>query len=475
MWLLTAPPHRVLDMSKSKSKYVCRECGYESLKWLGRCPSCGNFNTLEEELVLSEPPSRKGAKAFVLRGAFPEANSLASEPDGGADGEKDRILTGMAELDRVFGGGLVPGSVTLLGGDPGIGKSTILLQACQAIARQGKVLYVSGEESRRQIRLRAQRLKVSNPDVLLLTNTELQAVEHAIETENPSVVIIDSIQTMYSADLNSLPGTISQIKECANALISAAKAREITFLFIGHMNKEGSIAGPKMLEHMVDTVLYFEGDKNLTYRIIRAAKNRFGSTNEIGIFEMGEEGLEEVENPSAALLSGKPHGVSGTCTVCVLEGTRPILAEVQALLTETSFGAPRRMSTGIDQNRCAMLLAVLEKHVGLRLSTSDAYCNVVGGLRLSEPSSDLALILAAASSYLDRPVYDNLIAFGEVGLAGELRSVRGVSSRIAEAARLGYTSFVVPHTDRPKTPVEGVEIYAVKNIGEAIEIALQPK
>lgn len=461
-------------MSKNKSKLVCRECGYESVKWLGRCPSCGSFNTMDEEVVLPDSP---GLKAGGRRqGEFPKARPLldlaAEDP---SDNERDRIATGLKELDRVFGGGLVRGSVTLLGGDPGIGKSTILLQASGQIAKQYKVLYVSGEESRRQIRLRADRLQISSNELLLLTNTEFQAVEQTIETENPAVVVIDSIQTMFSTDLNALPGTISQIKECANALISIAKSREITFLFIGHMNKEGSIAGPKMLEHMVDTVLYFEGDKNLTYRIIRAAKNRFGSTNEIGIFEMRENGLEEVENPSAALLAGKPHDVPGTCTVCVLEGTRPILAEVQALLIESNLGSPRRMSTGIDQHRCAMLLAVLEKHVGLRLSSVDAYCNVVGGLRLNEPSSDLALILAAASSFLDRPVQDDFIAFGEVGLAGELRSVRGVSSRIAEAVRLGYHSFVVPYTDRPKTPVDGATVYAVRNIREAIEIALKPK
>ena len=470
------PPDGNRPMSKSRSKYVCRECGYESLKWLGRCPSCGNFNTMEEELVLSEP-AEKGRGARYFEASFSsEAVVLTQEPQGPqAQDEKERIVTGMSELDRVFGGGLVPGSVTLLGGDPGIGKSTILLQACQAMAQQGKVLYVSGEESPRQIRLRAQRLGVSDPNLLLLSNTELQAVERAVEREAPRVVIIDSIQTMFDARLNSLPGTVSQIKECASALISLAKTREITFLFIGHMNKEGSIAGPKMLEHMVDTVLYFEGDKNLAYRIIRASKNRFGSTNEIGIFEMGQAGLREVENPSAALLSGKPHGVSGTCTVCILEGTRPILAEIQALLVESRFGSPRRMSTGVEQNRCAMLLAVMEKHLDLKLGTSDAYFNVVGGLRLNEPSSDLALVLAAASSYFNRPVYDEIVAFGEVGLAGELRSVRGVSERIAEAARLGYTSFLVPHTDRPKAPIKGTTVYAVKNIGEAVEIALQPK
>ena len=470
------PPDRNQPMSKSKSKYVCQECGYESLKWLGRCPSCGNFNTMEEELVLPELPGKGKAGRYFDIAFSSQPVVLTQEPQEGEMPEEGaRILTGMSELDRVFGGGLVPGSVTLLGGDPGIGKSTILLQACQTMAKQGKVLYVSGEESPRQIRLRAQRLGVSNPNLLLLSSTQLQAVEQAVEKELPSVVIIDSIQTMFSGQLNSLPGTVSQIKECASALITIAKTREITFLFIGHMNKEGSIAGPKMLEHMVDTVLYFEGDKNLAYRIIRASKNRFGSTNEIGIFEMGETGLRQVENPSAALLSGKPHGVSGTCTVCVLEGTRPLLAEVQALLVESRLGSPRRMSTGVEQNRCAMLLAVMEKHMDLRLGVSDAYFNVVGGLRLNEPSSDLALVLAAASSYFNRPVSDEIVAFGEVGLAGELRSVRGVAERIAEAVRLGYTSFLVPHTDRPKLVPAGATVYAVKNIAEAVEIALQPK
>ena len=452
------PPDRNQPMSKSKSKYVCQECGYESLKWLGRCPSCGNFNTMEEELVLPELPGKGKAGRYFDIAFSSQPVVLTQEPQEGEMPEEGaRILTGMSELDRVFGGGLVPGSVTLLGGDPGIGKSTILLQACQTMAKQGKVLYVSGEESPRQIRLRAQRLGVSNPNLLLLSSTQLQAVEQAVEKELPSVVIIDSIQTMFSGQLNSLPGTVSQIKECASALIAIAKTREITFLFIGHMNKEGSIAGPKMLEHMVDTVLYFEGDKNLAYRIIRASKNRFGSTNEIGIFEMGETGLRQVE------------------TVCVLEGTRPLLAEVQALLVESRLGSPRRMSTGVEQNRCAMLLAVMEKHMDLRLGVSDAYFNVVGGLRLNEPSSDLALVLAAASSYFNRPVSDEIVAFGEVGLAGELRSVRGVAERIAEAVRLGYTSFLVPHTDRPKLVPAGATVYAVKNIAEAVEIALQPK
>ena len=451
-------------MAKSRTTYVCGECGYESAKWYGRCPSCGNYNTMEEELRLPEPVARRGAAAA-------QAQALPLTADAPTD-EEHRLSTGLSELDRVFGGGLVRGSVTLLGGDPGIGKSTILLQACQELAARHTVLYVTGEESRRQIKLRADRLGASRDSLLLLTDTELASVQQAVEQHNPAVVVIDSIQTMYSSNLASLPGTVSQIRECANALISLAKSREVVFLFIGHMNKAGTIAGPKMLEHMVDTVLYFEGDKNLTYRIIRAVKNRFGSTNEIGIFEMGESGLTEVDNPSAALLSGRPHHVPGSCTVCVLEGTRPILAEVQALLSESAYGNARRMATGVENMRMAMLLAVLEKRAGLKLGNMDAYCNVVGGLRLSEPSSDLAVVLSAASSYYERPVADDLVAFGEVGLAGELRSVRGVSARIAECVRLGYTSFLIPYQDRPKETPPGVEIYAVKNIVEAVEIGL---
>ncbi|NLT58322.1 MAG: DNA repair protein RadA [Clostridiales bacterium] len=454
-------------MAKNRTSYVCSECGYEHPKWYGKCPACSSFGTMNEEVVLPEGPGR----AAVRRPA--EATLLMEE--GEERGDEIRLSTGMGELDRVFGGGVVRGSVTLLGGDPGIGKSTILLQACRRLSQSSRVLYVTGEESRRQIRLRAKRLGLEYQPVLLLTNTELSAVEQVIERESPDVVVIDSIQTLYSAELSALPGAIGQIRDCTNRLIALAKTREITFLLVGHINKEGSIAGPKMLEHMVDTVLYFEGDQNLTYRIIRAAKNRFGSTNEIGIFEMGEQGLLEVENPSAALISDRPRHVPGSCIVCVMEGTRPLLAEVQALLSDSSYGTPRRMSTGIDGNRVAMLLAVLEKRAGLRLSGADAYCNVVGGLRLIEPASDLAVVLAAASSHWYRPVEEDLIVFGEVGLSGELRSVRNAAARIAECERLGYSRFLIPGADRPKTVGPGTTVYAVKNIVEAIEVALQPK
>ncbi|HWP80719.1 MAG TPA: DNA repair protein RadA [Candidatus Acidoferrum sp.] len=457
-------------MAKPKTVYVCGNCGYESIKWYGKCPSCGEFSAMVEETRLPEPlPGKAGKRGG---GVLQHAAPLSSDTYYGD--EENRITTGLSELDRVFGGGMVKGSVTLLGGDPGIGKSTLLLQICETLGKTQKVLYVSGEESRRQIKMRAVRLGVTTENLLLLTDTELQAVDLAIENIKPDIVFIDSIQTMYNSELSSLPGNPSQIRDCAASLIATAKAREISIVFIGHMNKEGTIAGPKMLEHIVDTVLYFEGDKNLTYRIIRAVKNRFGSTNEIGIFEMGEEGLVEVPNPSAALLAGRPENVAGTCMVCVYEGTRPILAEVQGLINQTYLGTARRMANGIDYNRLTMLLAVLEKRTGLKLSTCDAYCNVIGGLKLTEPSSDLAAVLACASSYFDKPVAENLIAFGEVGLVGELRSVRNVAARVSEAMRLGYSKFIIPFANRPKREIEGATIYAVKNIGEAIEIAIGP-
>ncbi len=455
-------------MAKLQTIHICTDCGHESIKWYGKCPGCGAFSTMIEEVRMKESsaPKPSYARGKVTQGAKSLADNIEYTE------EDHRIMTGMSELDRVFGGGIVRGSVTLLGGDPGIGKSTLLLQICEKLGEGHKILYVSGEESRRQIKMRADRLGVNTPSLLLLTDTELQNVDIVIENEKPDILIIDSIQTMYNSELSSLPGNPSQIRDCASALISRSKSMEIATIFIGHMNKEGSIAGPKILEHMVDTVLYFEGDKNLTYRIIRAVKNRFGSTNEIGIFEMAEEGLQEVANPSAALLSGRPENVAGTCMVCIMEGTRPILAEVQALVNQTYLGTARRMSNGIDYNRLAMLLAVLEKRVGVRLSTCDAYCNVIGGLKLTEPSSDLAAILATASSYFDRPITEKLIVFGEVGLVGELRSVRNVAVRVNEAMRLGYNTFIIPYANRPKREIEGATIYAVRNIGEAINIAI---
>ncbi len=451
-------------MAKLKSFFVCTECSYESVKWYGKCPSCNIFNCMVEDVRSDEKSSVKLAPSSNFK--------LINLSEDNSDTQEVRVSTKIEELDRVFGGGIVKGSVTLLGGDPGIGKSTLLLQVCDKQHDSQKVLYVSGEESHRQIKMRAQRLSLSTQDILLLTSAALEDILLAIERENPDLVIIDSVQTLYSKELGSLPGTVTQIRECATTLTNLAKSKEISFVFIGHITKEGTLAGPKLLEHMVDTVLYFEGDKNLTYRIIRSIKNRFGSTNEIGIFEMGEKGLTQVENPSAALLSGKPKNVAGTCTVCIMEGTRPILAEVQALLIESKFGSPRRAATGIESNRLSMLLAVLEKRGGLRLSDFDAYVNVIGGLRLTEPSFDISLILAAASSYLDKPVSDDLIAFGEVGLVGELRSVHFATERIREALRLGYTKFIIPYSSRPKEKIDGATIYAVKTIAEAIEIAI---
>jgi len=453
---------------KTKSIYVCNECGYESLKWYGKCPGCDSWNTLIEELRI--PEKEKKIKRETSRIHTDDTTSINVNEICFTD--DIRYNTGLSELNRVFGGGIVRGSVSLIGGDPGIGKSTLLLQICEFLGDNLKILYVSGEESLSQLKLRAKRLSVKSKNLFLLAHTNIEKITDIIDKDKPDIVMIDSIQTLYSPDISSIPGSVSQIKECALRLTDIAKSKDITVILVGHINKEGAIAGPKVLEHMVDTVLYFEGDRNQIYRILRASKNRFGSTNEIGIFEMSDSGLIEVLNPSSMLLAGRPSNVSGTCVVSILEGTRPILAEVQSLLIQTNYGMPKRTANGIDQNRVSMLLAVLEKRAGLRISTCDVFVNVIGGLKLFEPSSDLAVCLSMASSFLNKPIDDTLVSIGEIGLGGEVRSVSSVESRILEAKRLGFKKFIIPHYNKIEKPIEDIEILPVKHIAEAIDIAL---
>ncbi|HPG20917.1 MAG TPA: DNA repair protein RadA, partial [Flexilinea sp.] len=421
---------------KTKTVYVCQQCGYETLKWIGKCPSCGEWNTLSEELRETEKErsfkanNHSAAKPFRLR-------EIASDT-------QKRTSTGIREFDRVLGGGIVNGSLVLVGGDPGIGKSTILLQICGNLGNESNILYVSGEESAHQIKLRADRLKIDCQGLLIMNETDISAVVEQIDSIKPDLVIIDSIQTMSHPDISSAMGSVTQVRECANLMMKIAKTSGIPIFLVGHVNKDGAIAGPKVMEHIVDVVLYFEGERNLSYRILRTAKNRYGSTNEIGVFEMRDAGLAEVENPSAELLSGRPTNVSGSCIGCLIEGSRPILCEVQALVSQAGFGNARRMVSGFDYNRCCMLIAVLEKRCGLRFGDFDTYLNVVGGLRMDEPASDLAVCLALASGLTDRPLKEDMIAFGEVGLAGELRSVGNVSQRISEAIQLGFKSCILP-------------------------------
>ncbi|MCQ2448694.1 MAG: DNA repair protein RadA [Clostridia bacterium] len=449
---------------KSKTVYVCSECGYESMKWTGQCAGCGAWNTMNEELSV---PS-KSVTSLPRNIHTATAKSLK---DINADDEC-RFVTGIRELDRVLGGGIVKGSVTLLSGDPGIGKSTILLQICNALQNQLKILYVSGEESAVQIKLRANRIGVTGDQVTVMSETDTQAICEYIRITKPDLVMIDSIQTMQISELSSSAGSIVQVRESTNLLLHTAKDLEIPTFIVGHVNKGGDIAGPKVMEHIVDTVLYFEGERNQSYRILRAIKNRFGSTNEIGVFEMSERGLNEVENPSAMLLSGRISNVSGGCITCVIEGTRPILSEVQGLVTTTGFGNPRRMATGFDYNRLNLLLAVLEKRIGLYFSNLDAYLNIVGGMRLDEPAADLAVCMSLVSGLRDIPIDDHWIAFGEVGLSGEIRSVSRVSARINEAARLGFTTCILPKSclrQAGEAPAD-IELIGVRNLREAIDL-----
>ena len=459
---------------KAKTLFYCTDCGNETPKWMGRCPACGAWNTMEERPA--EKPAAKSRKTgyAVARGS--DTGVALNRPRAMADVETTdelRFQTGMGELDRVLGGGAVKGSLVLVGGAPGIGKSTLMLQICDSLCRFAKVLYVSGEESERQIKLRAERLNVRGEGLYLLAETNLENLVDAVHAMRPDVLIVDSIQTMYNGDVSASPGSVSQVKECTMTLMQLAKGEGITVFVIGHVNKEGSIAGAKVLEHMVDCVLYFEGERHMAYRILRAAKNRFGATNEIGVFEMEDCGLSEVPNPSEALLSGRPADAPGTCVTCVMEGVRPVLAEIQALVVPSSLGNPRRVSNGIDYNRAALLLAVLEKRGGLLLSNCDAYMNVIGGLDLEEPAADLAAILAMASSFRDKPVPHDLTAIGEVGLTGELRAVSALGQRLAEVRRLGFTKCLVPKRIQGKLTVpEGLELIRVANIREALAALL---
>ncbi|MGN1131046.1 MAG: DNA repair protein RadA [Ruminococcus sp.] len=451
-------------MAKIKSVYICSECGYESPKWFGKCPGCGEWNTMNEE-IKNTVKSVSASKTINTKHSYPKNLTEISMED------EVRFDTGFCELNRVLGGGIVKGSLILLGGDPGIGKSTILMQICQKLTNI-KILYVSGEESLRQLKLRANRLGVNNDNLLLMTETDVEIITEQISSIKPDLVMIDSIQTMTLSELSSSAGSITQVRECTNVIMRSAKSLDIPVIVVGHVNKEGSIAGPKVLEHIVDTVLYFEGDKQLSCRILRAVKNRYGSTNEIGVFEMTDKGLTEVENPSQMLLSGRPTNVSGTCVTCSLEGTRPILAEVQGLVTQSGYGNPRRMCTGFDYNRLALLIAVLEKRAGYYLSNYDAYVNIVGGFRIDERAADLAICMALISSLKDVKISDEAIAFGEIGLAGEIRSVSQVQQRVNEAVRLGFTKIVIPYQNAKNIDNQGVDVIGVKNIRQAFEVLI---
>ncbi|MGM9523561.1 MAG: DNA repair protein RadA [Faecousia sp.] len=450
---------------KSKTVFLCTNCGNETPKWAGRCPSCGQWNTLEE---YTPAPSGKVTAVPAAR----KNSAVAKRLSEAKTDEALRFTTGLSELDRVLGGGAVKGSLVLVSGAPGIGKSTLLLQICEQIAREQTVLYVSGEESEGQLKLRAERLGVTSNNLFILCETSLDEVLGASERVQPDLLIVDSIQTLYAEDKPASPGSVTQVKECTLRLMQYCKSSGVTVFVVGHINKEGAIAGPKVLEHMVDCVLYFEGESHTAHRLLRAAKNRFGSTNEIGVFEMQDTGLREVPNPSEMLLDGRPYGTPGTCVACVMEGTRPVLAEVQALVSPTTLAVPRRSGNGLDYNRTAMLLAVLEKRGGLRFSNADVYLNVIGGLRLDEPASDLAVVIAAASAALDKPVSDTLAAVGEVGLTGEIRAVGQLSQRLSEIRRLGFTQCVVPRNARELHAPEGLELLRVRNVREAIAVAL---
>ena len=447
---------------KVKTIYVCNECGYETAKWLGKCPSCNNWNTLEEQVAAPIKSNIYSSASFAAATPLSKINTT----------DEPRHITGINELDRVLGGGIVKGSVTLLSGDPGIGKSTILLQICNALQNNLKILYVSGEESATQIKMRASRIGIESDNVSIMTETDVVSICEYIKTAKPDLVMIDSIQTMQIAELSSSVGSIVQVRESTNMLLRTGKSLEIPIIIVGHVNKGGEIAGPKVMEHIVDTVLYFEGERNQSYRILRGIKNRFGSTNEIGVFEMTETGLKEVENPSAMLLSGRMSNVSGGCITCVIEGTRPILAEVQGLVTPSGFGNPRRTATGFDYNRLNLLLAVIEKRVGLNLSNSDAYINIVGGMKLDEPAADLAVALSIVSAMTDNPIDENTIAFGEIGLSGEIRSVPRIASRIAEASRLGFTRCILPKSALKQlaTCPDNLELCGVRSLKDAIDL-----
>lgn len=451
---------------KGKSVFVCSDCGTESPKWMGRCPGCGAWNTMVEE-ILAEAPKGGHKSTTIASSSKPETLSKISTD------EDSRVSTGMGELDRVLGGGIVQGSLVLIGGDPGIGKSTILLQICEHLGSSQKILYVSGEESQRQIKLRADRLNVKTENLHIYSETNMTNIISCIYQEKPDILIVDSVQTMFNPDISPAPGSVSQIRDVAATLMRIAKEESIATFLVGHVTKEGSIAGPKILEHIVDCVLYFEGEQQRSYRIIRAIKNRFGSTNEIGVFEMSSEGLIEVPNPSLAMLSGRPEGEAGSCILCTMEGTRPVLAEVQALAASSSFGNPRRMSTGVDLSRTLMLLAVMEKRLGFHISSHDVYVNVVGGLRMMEPAADLGVMLAIASSFRNKPLDSGLVAIGEVGLAGELRACNFLENRIAEAEKLGFTKCLIPSSGKVKLEnFDKIEVCTYSNIQQVLQDVL---
>lgn len=453
-------------MKKGGTVFFCQSCGYESSKWSGQCPACREWNTFAEEPAA---PKKKGVKAAGRREG--ERKTPVSLGDIESR-EQDRISTGMRELDQVLGGGIVPGSLVLVGGDPGIGKSTLLLQVCRNLAeRLPKLIYISGEESLRQIKMRASRIGTFQDSLKLLCETNLSDIEEAVLREKPQVLIIDSIQTMYQEEISSAPGSVSQVREATGVLMRLAKEQNITVFIVGHVTKEGTVAGPRVLEHMVDTVLYFEGDRHASYRVLRGVKNRFGSTNEIGVFEMAESGLREVANPSEYMLSGKPEGASGSVVACAMEGTRPMLLEVQALVCRTNFGLPRRTAAGMDYNRVNLLMAVLEKRLNLPLSGYDAYVNIAGGLRLSEPALDLALVLAVISSYKDTPVSGKTIVFGEVGLSGEVRAVSMAQQRVQEAKKLGFTRVILPQSSLEQAKnITGIELVSAATVKDALRV-----
>ena len=442
--------------------YICNACEYRARKWSGKCPDCGAFNTLQEQLI-DEKEAKRQARLAKLPVKAVTLKNVHSD-------EEPRTPTGINELDRVLSGGIVSGSLTLIGGEPGVGKSTLLLQICENL-KSGPILYVSGEESTGQIVLRAKRMGLSTEALLIMAGNNLEVIEATLSKINPVLLIIDSIQTMYTADASGTPGSISMVRECCNRFMEIAKTKHIATILVGHVTKEGSLAGPKVLEHMVDTVLYFEGEKNLNYRIIRAIKNRFGTTNEMGIFQMDEQGLKEIENPSEYMISGRPLGASGSVITCTMEGTRPILAEVQALVSHTSFGIPRRTATGCDYNRVVMLLAVLEKKLDFKLSSFDAYVNIAGGMKINEPALDVALVLAIASSYRNVFIDPSVIAFGEVGLAGEIRAISHIEMRIKEAVKLGFTTVLIPKANgyQKKRLKEGLKVVEVTHVGALLQ------
>ena len=458
-------------MKGTKTVYICSSCEYQSPKWMGKCPQCGAWNSFTEDVVATAAPAKAAVSSLSRLSAAADKDNHATAFEDLELPSYMRFDTGMDELDRVLGGGLVHGSVVLLSGEPGIGKSTLLMQISDALGEAKKVLYISGEESGGQLKLRAKRLGVRGSNLMILTETNMENILNEINKAAPDILIVDSIQTMYSDMASSAPGSVTQVKECALTLIGKAKKEGISVILVGHVNKEGGIAGPKVLEHMVDAVLYFEGERHQSYRIIRAIKNRFGSTNEIGVFEMTDTGLCEVRNPSEVLLAGRPKNGPGNCAVCTMEGTRPLIAEIQALVTPTAFPAPRRTSNGLDYNRMCLILAVLEKRLGLKFYLNDVYSNVIGGLRVDEPASDLATALALISSLTDKIVPDTTIAIGELGLSGECRAVGNLEQRVKEAARLGFTRAIVPlrNLEIRNLQIEGIELVPIRGVFEALK------